>query len=57
MCFLSFNTSAKKVKWVKETVLVSGNCDMCKEKIGNESVRFNCRFDKEFKKWIPLNPA
>ena len=30
---------------------------MCKEKICNESVRFNCRFDKEFKKWIPLNPA
>ena len=33
MCFLSFSTYAKKVKWVKETVLVSGNCDMCKEKI------------------------
>ena len=33
MFFLSFNSFAQKVKWVKETVLVSGNCDMCKEKI------------------------
>ena len=33
MCFLSFNSFAQKVKWIKETVLVSGNCDMCKEKI------------------------
>ena len=33
MCFLSFNSLAQKVKWVKEAVLVSGNCDMCKEKI------------------------
>ena len=33
MCFLSLSTYAKKVKLTKETILVSGNCDMCKEKI------------------------
>lgn len=30
---------------------------MCKEIVGNDSVKFLCRFDKDFKKWIPVNPV
>lgn len=30
---------------------------MCKNNITDSSVKYNCRFDKDFKKWIPVNLA
>ena len=34
----SIDSFSKKIRWQKETVKVSGNCDMCKNKIENAAL-------------------
>ncbi len=49
---ISLDSFSKKIKWQKETVKVSGNCDMCKNKIENAALSID---GVKSAKWNSLN--